>query len=122
MPFALSWPRITAAFVAGRRVEPDPANGESRSLSMKMTRIYLHLAGTVFRDEADALERRLVSRGPCRRSGAEYGRTSRNRPRADGPNSALRCRRSTPRSISSSRSRISPSVQTDVGILEACNW
>jgi integrase/recombinase XerD len=27
---------------------------------MKTTRIYLHLAGTVFRDEADALERRLL--------------------------------------------------------------
>ena len=26
---------------------------------MATTRIYLHLAGTVFRDEADALERRL---------------------------------------------------------------
>lgn len=28
---------------------------------MKTTRIYLHLAGTVFRDEAEALERRLLS-------------------------------------------------------------
>jgi hypothetical protein len=27
---------------------------------MKTTRIYLHLAGTVFRDEAEALERRLL--------------------------------------------------------------
>lgn len=33
---------------------------------MKTTRIYLHLAGTVFRDEADALERRLL--GPVESS------------------------------------------------------
>jgi hypothetical protein len=29
--------------------------------SMASTRGYLHLAGVVFRDEADALERRLVT-------------------------------------------------------------
>jgi hypothetical protein len=32
---------------------------------MKTTRIYLHLAGTAFRDEAKALERRMI--------GAEVG-------------------------------------------------
>lgn len=31
---------------------------------MKITRIYLHLAGTVFRDEAYALERRLLGTTP----------------------------------------------------------
>jgi hypothetical protein len=30
---------------------------------MKTTRIYLHLAGTVFREEAAALERRLLGVG-----------------------------------------------------------
>jgi hypothetical protein len=32
---------------------------------MKTTRIYLHLAGTVFRDEAEALERRLPNKSPA---------------------------------------------------------
>jgi hypothetical protein len=31
--------------------------------SMQTTKIYLHLAGTVFRDEAEALERRLLGNG-----------------------------------------------------------
>jgi hypothetical protein len=31
---------------------------------MGTTKTYLHLAGTVFRDEADALERRLLSTEP----------------------------------------------------------
>ena len=35
---------------------------------MKTTRIYLHLAGTVFRDEAEALERRLLGTANERRS------------------------------------------------------
>jgi hypothetical protein len=30
------------------------------AITTKTTRIYLHLAGTVFRDEAEALERRLL--------------------------------------------------------------
>jgi integrase len=41
--------------------------------SMATTKGYLHLAGVVFRDEADALERRLLGGEP--ESGADVGRT-----------------------------------------------
>ena len=38
--------------------------------SMKTTNVYLHLAGVVFRDEAEALERRLL--------GGEHARLPQN--------------------------------------------
>jgi integrase len=44
---------------------------------MKTTRIYLHLAGTVFRDEAEALERRLLGASPPEESGGSVAPSGR---------------------------------------------
>jgi excisionase family DNA binding protein len=55
----LAWTSLTNGAAAGK--QPIALMARAGHSSMATTKGYLHLAGVVFRDEADALERRLLT-------------------------------------------------------------